>query len=435
MDAPAPSPGRPRRVAFHGFGCKLNQYEIQALREDFLRHGFEEVPAAGPADFFVVNTCTVTESADREALAVIRAFHRRNPSGQIIVTGCTATADPALVGALPGVAHVVDNRSKNRILPRVLGLTDVSGEESPFFDEGIRAFEGHARAFVKVQDGCNYFCSFCKIPYVRGRLASRQTAHILEEVRRLIDRGHEEIVLSGVCLGSYGRDAGSGDTRLTALVEEVLSLPGRFRIRLSSIDPRDTPLELARLMASSERLCPHLHLSLQSGDDRVLERMRRGVRAADIRRLIDGIRERVPLLGLSTDVIVGFPGEDEEAFGNTVRLLEESGFHRVHVFAYSPRPGTRAESLDGRVDERTIRDRESRLKGRLAAWAEAFAARLAGRPVEVLVELSRAADGRLQGYSEQYVRCRLEGPDALKGRLVRGRVSGWSGGTLEVVPD
>ncbi|MGH7197885.1 MAG: radical SAM protein, partial [Candidatus Omnitrophota bacterium] len=243
-------------VAFQSLGCKLNQYEIQALREGFLRHGFSEVSPSEAADYYVLNTCTVTAQADKEGRQLIRSFHRKNPSGQIIVTGCYAAASPEEIQDLPGVTFVVDNRSKNRILSMVTGLPEVSEEESPFFEDGISYFEERSKAFVKVQDGCNYFCTFCKIPYVRGRLVSRPETKILEEVRRLVGHGYQEIVLSGVCLGSYGKDLENG-THLTNLIREIIKIERRFRIKLSSIDPRDTPVEIAEIMRESPKLAPH----------------------------------------------------------------------------------------------------------------------------------------------------------------------------------
>ncbi|HXV18777.1 MAG TPA: MiaB/RimO family radical SAM methylthiotransferase, partial [Candidatus Omnitrophota bacterium] len=289
-----------KKVAFWSLGCKLNQYEIQALREGFIRHGFNEVPFSDPADYYVLNTCTVTEDADKEALRLIRSCHKTNPSGEIVVTGCFATSDPEKLRDLPAVTHVVDNRAKNQILFKITGVPETSEEESPFFKDGINYFEERSRAFVKVQDGCNYFCTFCKIPYVRGRLVSRPQAPILEEIRRLIGHGYEEIVLSGVCLGSYGKDL--QEQTFTELLRQVIAIPGRFRVRLSSIDPRDTPAEIARIMAQSPKLCPQLHLSLQSGDDKVLSRMKRGYTTSDYRSLVDEIRSIVPDLGLTTDV-------------------------------------------------------------------------------------------------------------------------------------
>lgn len=419
---------RARTVAFKSLGCKLNQYEVQALREGFLKHGFAEVAATESADFYVLNTCTVTRGADADARSLVRVFRRLNPSAEIIVTGCYATADPDAVRTLEGVTWVEPNESKNRILYKVTGLEETSEEESPFFENGISYFEDRSRAFVKIQDGCNYFCAFCKIPYVRGRLVSRDEGRIADEIARLVDYGYAEIVLSGVCLGSYGRDSGSA-LNLAGLIRRIAGIPGRFRLRLSSIDPRDTPLELAELMTGDSRLAPHLHLSLQSGDDGVLGRMKRGYISARFEELAEAIRRIMPSIGLTTDLIVGFPGEDEAAFERTREFLGRIGFHRVHVFPYSERPGTRAAVLPNKVMRAVIRDRSERLKTFLEGVTRRVLESVVGRTLEVLVE-SRSRDGLLEGFSGEYYRCAFTGGDELKGSLCRVRVTGVLDGVL-----
>lgn len=405
-----------KKVAFWSLGCKLNQYEIQALREGFVRHGFGEVPFSHPADYYVLNTCTVTEDADKEALRLIRSCHKTNPSAEIVVTGCFATSDPEKLKDLPAVTHVVDNRAKNQILFKITGVPETSEEESPFFKDGINYFEERSRAFVKVQDGCNYFCTFCKIPYVRGRLVSRPQTPILEEIHRLVDHGYEEIVLSGVCLGSYGKDL-QGQT-FTELLRKVIAIPGRFRVRLSSIDPRDTPVEIARIMADSPKLCPQLHLSLQSGDDKILSRMKRGYTTSDYMKLVQEIRSIVPDLGLTTDVIVGFPGEDEASFERTRTFLKDLEFLKVHVFPYSEREHTKALGLDEKIPHERIKTRSKELIESLKDTTDSYLGKYIGKKLEVLVEHRRPKDGLLEGFSENYVRCVFHGIDDLKGKLV-----------------
>ncbi len=405
-----------RKVAFWSLGCKLNQYEIQALREGFVRHGFAEVPFSEKADYYVLNTCTVTEGADKEAIRLIKSCHQKNPVGEIVVTGCYATADPEAMKDLPSVTHVVDNKSKNQILFKVTGLPETSEEESPFFKDGIHYFEEKSRAFVKVQDGCNYFCTFCKIPYVRGRLVSRDETQILDEIKRLLSHGYQEIVLSGVCLGSYGKDFGNGKN-LVGLIEKIIKIPGEFRIRLSSIDPRDTPVGIAEIMASSDKLCVHLHLSLQSGDEKILSHMRRGYTAKEFEALVNEVKRLVPAVGFSTDVIVGFPGEDEKSFENTQRFLEKMGFHKVHVFPYSERPETKAVYLDEKVSHEIIKKRVKILINSLKKVTDRYLENFIGKNLKVLVENRRAEDGLLEGFSENYIRCIFPGDNSLKGTL------------------
>lgn len=410
-----------KTIAFKSLGCKLNQYEIQAMREGFLKQGFVEVPFSSRAGTYILNTCTVTHAADCEARSLIRFCGRLNPGARVIVTGCYATASREEVGGMPEVDVVVDNRSKSRIVAAVAGVPETAKEEDRFFKEGISYFENRSRAFVKVQDGCDYFCTYCKVPFVRGRVVSKDEANILEEVRRLVAAGYGEIVLSGVCLGSYGKDLKSR-IGLVELLESVLSEPGCFRVRLSSIDPRDAPLELARLMGRSTKLCPHLHLSLQSGDDRVLQRMKRGYSTREFADLVHAIRKEVPGIGLSTDVMVGFPGEDERAFENTCRLVETVLFHRVHVFGYSQRQGTKAVRLDEKVPAKVIRQRIGRLKEILPAVTDKYLRHFVGRTLEVLVESKQTGGSLLQGFSQNYARCVFPGDDCLKGTLQMVRV-------------
>ena len=413
------SPAGARTVAFKSLGCKLNQYEIQAMREGFLKHGFSEVPCEAPADYYVLNTCTVTEGADSDARSLIKAFHAKNPSAEIIVTGCYATASPEEVGAMPGVTRVVDNKSKNRILFKVTGIPETDEEESPFFKDGIRFFEERSRAFLKIQDGCNYFCSFCKIPYVRGRLVSRDAAQVIEETRRLVDAGYREIVLSGVCLGSYGNDRGEG-RRLASLIEDIVAIEGDFRVRLSSIDPRATPLDLADLLAHP-KVCRHLHLSLQSGDDATLARMRRGYDAPEFESLVEDIRRRVPGVGFSTDVIVGFPGETAEEFANTKKFLERIRFHKVHIFPYSEREKTQAVRLAGKLPGSVVKARVRELKSALEPVTASCLESRVGTEARVLIESRRVSDGLWQGFDSDYVRCLVDGGEDLKGQFVRAR--------------
>ena len=418
-----------KTIAFKSLGCKLNQYEVQALREGFLREGFREVPWTAKPDFCVLNTCTVTEKADQEARRFIRSWARFHPGGRMIVTGCYAEAQREEIESFPGVSLVVGNKSKNQILYEVTRSADAIEAPSPFFERGISYFEERSRAFVKIQDGCNYFCGFCKIPYVRGRLVSRPSSQILDEVKRLVESGYKEIVLSGVCLGSYGRDTPEGPN-LVGLLEGILSLGGHFRVRLSSIDPRDTMRDLAALMAGSGRLCPHLHLSLQSGDDGVLRRMRRGYTVQEFRGLVDFFYSEVPRMGFSTDVIVGYPGEDELAFQNTLRLLREVRFHRVHVFPYSERKGTRAVHLDGKVPAGVLKERVRFLRSALKDVTQKFIEGFLGETLTVLAEHKRTPGGGLAGLTENYIRCVFSGSDESQGRLVKVRMMGRNGEAL-----
>lgn len=410
-----------RTFAFVTFGCKVNQYESQALRERFGARGMREVPAEQGADLIVVNTCTVTEVATAEARRVVRRLARKFPFAEIAVTGCAADSHRQEFLDLPGVRRVVSHEEKATLAddPR---LTP-SDTKPSIFELSISRFDGHARAFLKVEDGCDLNCSFCIIPKVRGRAVSRPLESAVAEARRLVENGYREIVLTGVHLGSYGKDL-AGRSLLADLVERLLGIPGLGRVRLSSIEANEITDPLLGLMAAEPRFCPHLHLPLQSGDDEILRAMRRRYNVRQFRAACDRVAERVPDPGLTTDVIVGFPGETERHFENTLAVCRAIGFSRIHIFPYSSRRGTDAAlrpDLPGRVKKERLR----RL-GRLAAeLADAYARKFLGRTVEVLVE-----QGGL-GYTERYLKARAPGAP---GTLVRGRVQRVDHGELEIAP-
>ena len=365
-------------------GCKVNQYETQYLRDGLASIGYHDAPDGQPADLCLVNTCTVTAEGDAKSRQTIRQLARRNPAARIVVMGCYATRAAEEVAALPGVAEVLTDK---RELPDWLarcGVVDVP--------TGISGFDHHARAFVKVQDGCLLRCSFCIIPKVRPVLASRPIAHILEEVRRLVDRGFREIVLTGIHLGHYGVDFNRGLPkrqwlRLSHLVERIVQLEGDFRVRLSSIEATETTRELIAVMAAHpQRVCPHLHVSMQSGSDRVLRRMRRRWCS---RRFIDRCllaREILDRPALTTDIIVGFPGESDADFGDSCRVAEEVGFAKMHIFSFSPRRTTAAADMPDQISPQVKSRRREELLAVETRLRERYYASLRGQRLRVLVE-------------------------------------------------
>ena len=390
------------------FGCKVNQYESQAVRERLERRGLREAPAAEGPDLFVVNTCTVTETAVGEARRVVRRLARRHPFSEITVTGCAADSHREEFLGIPGVRRVVGHEEKG-------GLCDdpelAPRDTNPsIFDLSISRFDRHMRAFIKVEDGCDLNCSFCIIPRVRGRAVSRPMESTVDEARRLVDHGHREIVLTGVHLGHYGRDL-AGRALLPDLVERLLSIDGLGRLRLSSIEANEISDPLLDLMAAEPRFCPHLHLPLQSGDDEILRAMRRRYNSRQFLAACERTAERVPDPGLTTDVIVGFPGETERQFENTLDVCRRAGFSRIHVFPYSRRRGTdaaRLADLPGRVKKARLR----RLQALAAELTGSYARRFVGRDVEVLIEDKG-------GYTERYLKARVAGEP---GAIVRARV-------------
>jgi len=387
-----------KTFAFVTFGCKVNQYESQALRERFSRKGLTEVAAEAGADLFVINTCTVTETATSEARKTVRRLARRFPFSEITVTGCAADSHAPEFASLPGVRRVVTHDAKAALCddPRLN-----PGDSAPsIFDLDISRFDQHTRAFLKVEDGCDLNCSFCIIPKVRGTAVSRPLDRAVDEARRLVENGYQEIVLTGVHLGSYGKDL-AGRSMLADLVERLLGVPGLRRLRLSSLEANEITDPLIALMAADRRFCPHLHLPLQSGDDEVLRAMRRRYNSRQYLASCDRVAERVAEPSFTADVIVGFPGETDEQFGRTLEVCRRVGFSRIHVFPYSRRRGTDAAGMPD-LPGRVKKERLHRLERLAAELTDAYARRFIGRDVEVLLETQG-------GYTERYLKARVPG--------------------------
>jgi len=387
-----------KTFAFVTFGCKVNQYESQALRERYSRKGLTEVEADAGADLFVINTCTVTEAATSDAQRTVRRLSRRFPFADITVTGCAADSHKEEFLGLPGVRRVLTHDEKASLCddPR---LTREDTTPS-IFDLTISRFDRHTRGFLKVEDGCDLTCSFCIIPKVRGAAASRPLESAVDEAKRLVDHGHREIVLTGVHLGSYGKDLAQRSL-LPDLVERLLGVPGLARLRLSSIEANEVSDPLIALMAAEPRFCPHLHLPLQSGDDEVLRAMRRRYNSRQYLAACERVAERVADPSFTADVIVGFPGETDAQFENTLEVCRRVGFSRIHVFSYSRRRGTDAASLPD-LPGRVKKERRHRLERLAAELTQRYALRFVGREVDVLVE----RDG---GYTERYLQAQVPG--------------------------
>ncbi len=418
------------KVALATLGCKVNQYETQVLREYLLRAGFREVPFKGKADYYVINTCSVTERADRKSEELIRTAKKSGSTAKLIVTGCYAEAEGKRIKEkFPGVDVVLGNNEKLR-LDRLVGLHDpVLIPPKP----SISDFYQHNRAFVKIEDGCHEFCTYCRIPYVRGnRIRSRSPCEVLREIENLIQKGFKEIVLTGVNLGLYGEDLPSSES-LVHLLKRLQHYGGGVRFRLSSLEPHLVTNDLLELMGSSSSICPHLHLPLQSGDDYILQRMGRKYTLGKYRKLVGKIRDLIPQASITTDVMVGFPGEEEHHFQNTYHFLEEIHFSRLHVFRFSPRPGTKAFSMRPWVGAKIQRKRSEELRRLGDTLSRRFAVRFLGKSLRVLVEEKRhSQSGSLMGYTDNYIRIFLQGKDELKNQLLKIRVieAGKGGGAI-----
>jgi threonylcarbamoyladenosine tRNA methylthiotransferase MtaB len=393
----------PAKLKTVTLGCKVNQYETEFVREGLLSIGYEDAAPQDPADLCIVNTCTVTNEGDAKSRKVIRQLARENPAARIVVMGCYATRAPEDVGALPGVAEVVTDK---RELPDLLGRFGVID-----LPTGISGFGGRHRAYVKVQDGCLLRCSYCIIPYVRPQMYSRPAEHILDEVRRLVAGGYREIVLTGVHLGHFGVDWNRHKpkhewVRLADLVRRIADLDGEFRVRLSSIEATEVTRELLRVMAAyPDKVCPHLHICLQSGSDAVLRRMKR---RWGVKRFLDRCelaKAELDEPALTTDVIVGFPGETEEDFAATCDAARAAGFSKIHIFPFSPRRGTPAAEMPNQVSPEVKHDRRRRLESLERELRGAYFRRLVGRRLRVMAESYEhhsSSAGHLVGTSCRY---------------------------------
>ena len=398
-----------RRVKFQTLGCRLNQYETQAIREQFLSAGYCETENDQEADLLVLNTCTVTNESDKENRYLIRRFHRENPDAKIVVTGCYVERNEFEIKSLPGVTLTVLNRQKAQLFNLFESCTSLTfapielPSKRTYTPLTISEFEGKTRAFIKVQDGCNHACSFCKVVLVRGPARSRAIEDVVEEAKRLCDQGFKEIVLTGIQLGSYGYDLKKRQM-LCDIIERLSCIDGLERIRLSSIEPTDVTNELIEMIAQNDRVCSHLHIPLQSGNDEVLKRMNRRYRRDFFRGLIQNLDFQVPDFVLTTDVMIGFPGESLEQFENTVEILSETKPYKLHIFPYSAREGTRAAGFSDLIDPVEMNRRRDILLSLENELRTQIQRRYVSRRLNVLTEEGKCEDGWVNGRSANYLK-------------------------------
>jgi threonylcarbamoyladenosine tRNA methylthiotransferase MtaB len=396
-------------IAFATLGCKVNQYDTQVMREVMRRAGYDLVNPDESADVYVVNTCTVTSMSDRKSRNLIRRLASINPNAIIVVTGCYAERQPDKIKSLKNVAMVLSNKEKpfiDRFLTTFLEGSGTScSADDPDFHPCITGFDGQTRAFVKIEDGCDSFCTYCIVPYVRGsKIHSRPIDSILQELQNLADNGYKEIVLTGIHLGAYGKENPDG-VSLPDVIRAIHEVSGIERIRLSSIEPMDVTDELINEISRLRKCAHHLHISLQSGSDRILRLMRRGYTSSEFEDITHRIRLNIPDVGISTDVMVGFPGESELDFMETYKLIERIKFSRLHVFRYSPREGTPAAKYPDRVPD-IVSDRRSHeiisLGNRLM---KEFQSLMLQQRADVLIEdIREGKDNLLGGFTSNYAR-------------------------------
>ena len=422
-------------VAFHTLGCKVNQYETQAMRKHLEQAGYrtaEFVPEETTADVLVVNSCTVTGESDRKLRQFLRRCRRSLPNAVIVLCGCMSQAYPDVAAAIPEVDIVLGNSVRSDLLPKLeeylvekQHICCVPAHSSVYEPMEIDDFQGRTRAFVKIQDGCNRFCSYCIIPYARGRVRSRQPEDITAELTRLAARGYKEVVLVGINLTAYGQDLGLS---IADAVDAACAVDGLERVRLGSLEPDFITDEVIARMKAQPKLCPQFHLALQSGCDATLKRMNRHYTTAEYADLCDRLRHHFPDCALTTDVMVGFPGETQEEFEDSCRFVESISFARVHIFAYSRRPGTKADRLPNQVDNAEKSRRSKQMQSVCNHSAEEYAARYVGETVSVLLE-TPYPDGVIDGHTDTYLTVMVK-TDKPEGTLLPVRITSCKGDTL-----
>lgn len=359
-----------RTVAFYTLGCKVNQYETNAMEQQFIQNNYKIVDNTEKADIYVINTCTVTNMADRKSRQMLRRVKEINQSAVIVVCGCYAQVAKTELEQIPEVDIILGINEKNKIVQiveeylankdNIIEVADVS-KQKEFLDFGDVTYTEKNRAVIKVQDGCNMFCSYCLIPYARGRIRSRKIENVVSEIEKIAKQGIKEVVITGIHVASYGKDFDNENIRLINLLEEINKIEGIERIRLSSLEPTIVDEKFAQRLAKLEKICDHFHLSLQSGCDATLKRMNRKYTTARYKEATEILRKYYPNANFTTDVIVGFPGETNEEFNQTYKFLKEIGFYKMHIFKYSPRKGTVAEKLPNQVDGNIKEERSRKL--------------------------------------------------------------------------
>ena len=412
-----------KKAAIHTLGCKVNQYESEAMAELLQQDGYEIVPFDSTADCYLINTCTVTSLSDRKSRQMIRRAKKRNPEALLVVTGCYAQTAPEEIQKIPEVDLIIGTSRRNE-LPQLIreaqhkqlcAVEDIM-KQTEFETLHIASCSSNrVRAFLKVQDGCDRYCSYCMIPYARGHVRSRPLRYVLEEIKRLAEKGVLEIVLSGIHVASYGRDL-EGETLLT-LVQRAHEIPGIQRIRLGSLEPNCVTEEFASALARLPKFCPQFHLSLQSGCDNTLKRMNRHYTAREYEEGVSLLRRYFPGAGITTDVMVGFAGETQEDFAESMRFVEKIGFSQLHVFPYSIRKGTKAASFPDQIAPQVKEQRAAAMIALGNRLTREFIASKNGTAAKVLVE-QQISPGLYQGYTPEYVRVHIPSRQDITGQLI-----------------
>jgi threonylcarbamoyladenosine tRNA methylthiotransferase MtaB len=420
-------------VAFYTLGCKVNFYDTEAIWQLFKNEGYEQVDFEQTADVYLINTCTVTNTGDKKSRQIIRRAVRRNPDAIIAVTGCYAQTSPAEIMDIPGVDLVIGTQDREKLMTFI---TDIQNDRKPvnavrnimktreFEELDVPDFTERTRAFLKIQEGCNNFCTFCIIPWSRGLSRSRKPESVLNQARQLVEAGYKEIVLTGIHTGGYGDDL--ENYRLANLLADLDKIDGLERIRISSIEASQIDDRVIAILNSSLKMCRHLHIPLQAGDDDILKRMRRKYTTAEFAEKIRLIQQAMPGVAITTDVIVGFPGETQEQFENGFRFMEEMKFAEMHVFPYSKRTGTPAARMDEQVDEEVKHERVHQLIDLSERMQAAYGREWVGRELDVIPEREAKGTegaGLISGYTDNYIQVVFNGDPSLIGKLCRVRIT------------
>ncbi|MGN1400745.1 MAG: tRNA (N(6)-L-threonylcarbamoyladenosine(37)-C(2))-methylthiotransferase MtaB [Bacillus sp. (in: firmicutes)] len=421
-------------VAFHTLGCKVNHYETEAIWQLFKQENYERVDYEAVADVYVINTCTVTNTGDKKSRQVIRRAIRKNPNAVICVTGCYAQTSPAEILAIPGVDIVVGTQDRAKMIPYI---EQFKKEREPINGVGnimrsrvyeeldVPSFTDRTRASLKIQEGCNNFCTFCIIPWARGLMRSRDPEEVIRQARQLVDAGYKEIVLTGIHTGGYGEDM--KDYNLAMLLKDLENQVGGLkRIRISSIEASQITDEVIEVLKNSKKVVRHLHIPIQSGSDTVLKRMRRKYSMDFFADRLNKLKEALPGLAVTSDVIVGFPGETEEEFLETYNFIKEHKFSELHVFPYSKRTGTPAARMEDQVDEEVKNERVHRLIALSEQLSKEYASRFEGEMLEIIPEEQFSEDGQENmyvGYTDNYLKVVFLGSEDMIGELVKVKIT------------
>lgn len=419
-----------KKAALHNLGCKVNAYETEAMQQMLEAAGYEIVPFNEPADVYVVNTCSVTNMADRKSRQMLHKAKKNNPDSIVVATGCyVQTSEQEALEDL-SVDIVIGNNRKHELVSLIEefakdNVFDINHEKQEFEELFVSQTAEHTRAFIKVQDGCNQFCSYCIIPYARGRVRSRKLENVIDEVMRLASNGYKEVVLTGIHLSSYGVDF-EDKTDLLALIQAVNRVDGIERIRLGSLEPKIVTEEFASALSQMPKVCPHFHLSLQSGCDATLKRMNRRYTAEEYENGCQLLRKYFEHPAITTDVIVGFPGESDEEFEITKQFLKKIHFYEMHIFKYSKRKGTRAAVMQDQVAEQIKTRRSAELISLGNEMSDEFRMYYTGKIKDVLFEEKVEINGKsyYTGYTKEYVKVAKESEETLENQIIEGKITG-----------